>query len=125
MFRYAQGYEADHPNIDLLKLKNFTVGKKLPDEEVVGPRGLQRIADLVSCMVPFVSLPPSSALFDPIFNTLSLPPSSVCCSRLESFNLTFLRAIGIGMPRFRAVDGEVVAIVHLTFPCPLRWVLDP
>ncbi|KAL9092800.1 MAG: hypothetical protein Q9165_004218 [Trypethelium subeluteriae] len=50
-----KGYEADHPNIELLKLKNFTVGRKLPDEEVVDPQGLQRIADIVSCMVPFIT----------------------------------------------------------------------
>jgi hypothetical protein len=41
----------------LLRLRNFTLGKKLSDNEVVGPGGLERIADLVACLVPFVSSP--------------------------------------------------------------------
>ncbi|KAF2083205.1 hypothetical protein K490DRAFT_52251 [Saccharata proteae CBS 121410] len=50
-----QGYEKDHEEIELLRLRNFTVGKKLPDDKVTGPKGLERIAQLVGCMVPFVS----------------------------------------------------------------------
>ena len=50
-----QGYEIDNPNIDLLKLRNFTIGKKLKDEEVLGPGGLNRIATLVGILTPFVS----------------------------------------------------------------------
>lgn len=40
---------------EILRLRNFTLGKKLSDEEIIGPGGLNRIADLISCMVPFVS----------------------------------------------------------------------
>lgn len=50
-----QGYDKDHRDIELLRLRSFTIGKKLDDSEVVGAGGLQRIADLISCMVPFVS----------------------------------------------------------------------
>lgn len=57
----GQGYEADNPNIELLRLKNFTIGKKLEDKEVVAPGGLDRIAGLVGTMAPFVSSPPSNA----------------------------------------------------------------
>lgn len=62
-----QGYDADNPNIDLLKLKNFTIGRKLKDEEVVGPGCLDRIATLVGTMSTFVSAasvlsPPPSVL---------------------------------------------------------------
>ena len=50
-----KGYEKDNPNIDLLKLRNFTIGKKLKDEEVLGPGGLGRIAELIGILTPFVS----------------------------------------------------------------------
>lgn len=50
-----KGYEKDNPNIELLKLRNFTIGKKLRDEEVLGPAGLGRIAELVGILTPFVS----------------------------------------------------------------------
>ncbi len=47
-----------------MRLKNFTIGRKLKDEEVVGPGCLDRIASLVGTMAPFVSplsfvLPPN------------------------------------------------------------------
>jgi hypothetical protein len=50
-----QGYEADNPNIDLLRLRNYTIGKKLKDDEVVGSGGLDRIAELIGILTPFVS----------------------------------------------------------------------
>lgn len=54
--RYCtQGYEHDHRDIELLRLRNFTMGKNLADDEVIGSKGLERIAELVHCMVPFVS----------------------------------------------------------------------
>jgi hypothetical protein len=40
---------------ELLRLRNFTLGKKLSDEDIIGSGGLDRITDLISCMVPFVS----------------------------------------------------------------------
>ncbi|KAF1997957.1 hypothetical protein P154DRAFT_524496 [Amniculicola lignicola CBS 123094] len=53
--KHPKGYDADHSDIELLRLRNFTLGTKLPDEEVVGAKGLARIAELVACMLPFVS----------------------------------------------------------------------
>lgn len=50
----AQGYSADNPNILLLRLRNFTIGKNLADEEILGPGGLARIADLIGVLTPFV-----------------------------------------------------------------------
>ncbi len=50
-----KGYETDNPNIDLLKLRNYTIGKKLKDEEVLGPGGLGRVAELIGILTPFVS----------------------------------------------------------------------
>ena len=48
-------YDADHKDIALLRLKNFTIGRKLRDEEVVGEGGLERVVELIGCLVPFVS----------------------------------------------------------------------
>ncbi|KAK0507353.1 hypothetical protein JMJ35_010391 [Cladonia borealis] len=50
-----KGYEADNPNIDLLRLRNYTIGHKLKDDEVLGPGGLGRIAQLIGILTPFVT----------------------------------------------------------------------
>ena len=50
-----QGFDADHPNINILRLRNYTIGKRVSDDEVTGPNGLSRIADLVGILTPFVS----------------------------------------------------------------------
>ena len=50
-----KGYEKDNPNIELLKLRNFTIGKKLKDQEVLGAGGLGRIVELIGILTPFVS----------------------------------------------------------------------
>lgn len=52
----VQGYDADHPYIDLLRLRNFTIGQKISDEDILGPRGLDRIIELVKAMHLFVSV---------------------------------------------------------------------
>ena len=52
-----QGYDKEHVDIELLRLKNFTLGARLSDEEVAGAKGLERIAELIACLVPFVSPP--------------------------------------------------------------------
>ena len=38
-----------------MRLRNFTIGKKLKDDEVLGPSGLKTIADLIGVLSPFVS----------------------------------------------------------------------
>ena len=50
-----KGYEADHPEILLLRLRNYTIGKKLKDDEVVGAKGLKNILALIEVLVPFVT----------------------------------------------------------------------
>ncbi|KAI9737924.1 MAG: hypothetical protein M1834_009294 [Cirrosporium novae-zelandiae] len=50
-----RGFEITHPNIELLRLRNYTLGKKLSDSEVIGPKGLDRIAEIVGVMVPFIT----------------------------------------------------------------------
>ena len=51
----AQDFSMDHKDIDLLRLRSFTLGKKLSDEDVVGSKGMDRIAELIACIEPFVS----------------------------------------------------------------------
>ena len=57
-----QGFEADNPNIELLRLRNFTIGKRLTDKEILGEGALARVMEIVSAMVPFVSQSPISYL---------------------------------------------------------------
>lgn len=49
-----KGYEADNPNIEFLRLKNFTIGRILKDEEVMGAGCLEMVAGWVENMAPFV-----------------------------------------------------------------------
>ncbi|KAH6351607.1 hypothetical protein HBI37_037130 [Parastagonospora nodorum] len=53
--RHPKGYDQDHKDIDLLRLRNFTLSKKLSDTDVTGPGGLKRIAELVACLLPFIT----------------------------------------------------------------------
>ncbi|KAL6245237.1 hypothetical protein RBB50_008012 [Rhinocladiella similis] len=50
-----KGFEADHPDIELLRLRNFTLGKSIPDEKITGEQGLQTILDLIGVLEPFVT----------------------------------------------------------------------
>lgn len=50
-----KGYEADNANIELLRLRNFTLGKRIPDEIVTGKHGLATVLDLIGALVPFVT----------------------------------------------------------------------
>ncbi|KAI9809098.1 MAG: hypothetical protein M1825_002387 [Sarcosagium campestre] len=49
-----KGFDASNPNIDLLRLRNFVIGKKLGDQEVVGAKGLQNITNMLASMTPFI-----------------------------------------------------------------------
>lgn len=51
----SQGYDKDHPDIALLRLRNFTLGRKLSDEEVVAPDFAEKLKDLMGVLHPFVS----------------------------------------------------------------------
>ncbi|KAI3098953.1 hypothetical protein CBS147333_8933 [Penicillium roqueforti] len=49
------GYEADNKNIKLLRLRSFTIGKPIADDELTGDNAQEMIATLVGVMEPFVS----------------------------------------------------------------------
>lgn len=69
-----QGYDADNPNIELLRLRNFTIGKRINDEEVTSGNGLDIIVDLIGTMTPFVSFhfPDPAEVVGRLANSLSL-----------------------------------------------------
>ncbi|KLJ12847.1 hypothetical protein EMPG_12165 [Blastomyces silverae] len=48
-----KGYDADNKNIDLLRLRSFTISKRLEDKDLLGPKALDRVARTVGIMVPF------------------------------------------------------------------------
>lgn len=53
--RATQGFDADHPDIDLLRLRNYTIGRSLSEQELLGAGGFERVAELFGAMKPFVS----------------------------------------------------------------------
>lgn len=57
----VQGFDADHADIDLLRLRNYTIGRKLTDDELL-TGGFDRITELLGCMQPFVSPTPTFRL---------------------------------------------------------------
>jgi uncharacterized protein (DUF2461 family) len=54
----VQGFHAEHRDIELLKLRNFTIGKRVPDEIFTDEDGQDQIVECFRAMVPFVSCLP-------------------------------------------------------------------
>lgn len=52
--KVPQGYKEDNPAIEYLKMKSFTVGSKLSDEDIVGKSLVKNTVDTFSAMKPFV-----------------------------------------------------------------------
>ncbi|KAF3905185.1 hypothetical protein AA313_de0207140 [Arthrobotrys entomopaga] len=50
-----KGYDKAHPDIDLLRLKSYTVGKRITDEEILLPNSLNFLVDIVRVMEPFIT----------------------------------------------------------------------
>ncbi|KAK0617075.1 hypothetical protein B0T14DRAFT_538715 [Immersiella caudata] len=50
-----KGFIAEHRDIELLKLRNFTVGKKIPDSTFTSEGGQEELVEVVKAMVGFVS----------------------------------------------------------------------
>ncbi|KAF2737521.1 hypothetical protein EJ04DRAFT_417914, partial [Polyplosphaeria fusca] len=53
--KHPKGYGQDHKDIELLRLRNFTLGTKVADEEMLGERGLDHIAGHIANLVPFIT----------------------------------------------------------------------
>lgn len=62
-----RGYPADHPDLELLRLKAVTVMHTVTDKEVVSPSVVQTSAAVFKTMKPFLDylgsiLPPTTAI---------------------------------------------------------------
>ncbi|KAG2002669.1 hypothetical protein GB937_009633 [Aspergillus fischeri] len=61
-----KGYEADNENIELLRLRSFTIGKPLSDSEFLASNVQERIAAVIGVMEPFVTYLNSVVMPDPV-----------------------------------------------------------
>ncbi|KAK6350357.1 hypothetical protein TWF696_006589 [Orbilia brochopaga] len=50
-----KGYDKEHPDIDLLRLKSYTVGKRITDAEMLLPNAMDQLVELIRVLEPFVS----------------------------------------------------------------------
>ncbi|GAM89610.1 hypothetical protein ANO11243_076490 [Dothideomycetidae sp. 11243] len=60
-----QGYDKDHADIALLKLRNFTLGHKFADSEVTKATFSDTVVDLMRVLHPFVKYLNSVVMPDP------------------------------------------------------------
>ncbi|KXJ89780.1 hypothetical protein Micbo1qcDRAFT_136870 [Microdochium bolleyi] len=60
-----KGFDADHRDIELLKLKNYTVGKKFADRDLTAPDAQDKIMAAVRALVGFVTFINSVVMPDP------------------------------------------------------------
>ncbi|ODH49286.1 hypothetical protein GX48_04626 [Paracoccidioides brasiliensis] len=60
-----KGYDADNKNIDLIRLRGFTMSKRLQDKDLLGPKALDKVAHIVGIMAPFVTYLNSVVMPDP------------------------------------------------------------
>ena len=49
-----KGYDADHTDIDILKLKSFTVHANISDKAILAKDGLKTVAGMFATMHPFI-----------------------------------------------------------------------
>jgi uncharacterized protein (TIGR02453 family) len=52
--RVPRGFAPDHPAADLLRLQSFTAGRRLPDEETLGPGLADRLTEDYRALLPLV-----------------------------------------------------------------------
>ncbi|KAL4793997.1 hypothetical protein BDV19DRAFT_365766 [Aspergillus venezuelensis] len=60
-----KGYDHDNENIQLLRLRSYTIGKRVPDADLLGPDAQEKIAALIGIMEPFVTYLNSVVMPDP------------------------------------------------------------
>ncbi|KAM0095205.1 hypothetical protein ACP6JD_001420 [Aspergillus fumigatus] len=70
------GYEADNENIELLRLRSFTIGKPLSDSEFMASNVQERITALIGVMEPFVTYLNSVVMPDPVDEDSGSEPDS-------------------------------------------------
>ncbi|KAI0434209.1 hypothetical protein F5Y09DRAFT_337891 [Xylaria sp. FL1042] len=60
-----KGFNPDHRDIHLLKLRNYTIGRQIPDEELYGDNAQEKIMEVIRAMVPFVTFLNNVVMPDP------------------------------------------------------------
>ncbi|KAI0396558.1 hypothetical protein F5Y17DRAFT_89819 [Xylariaceae sp. FL0594] len=60
-----KGFNPEHRDIQLLKLRNYTVGRQIPDEDLYADDAQERIVEVIRAMVPFVTFLNSVVMPDP------------------------------------------------------------
>ncbi|KAF3917980.1 hypothetical protein ABW21_db0201222 [Orbilia brochopaga] len=50
-----KGYDKGHPDIDLLRLKSYTVGKRITDAEMLLPNAMDQLVELIRILEPLAS----------------------------------------------------------------------
>ncbi|KAF2773684.1 hypothetical protein EJ03DRAFT_245772, partial [Teratosphaeria nubilosa] len=60
-----KGFDSNHQDLDLLRLRNYTLGRRLADQELLGPSGLARVVELFRVLKPFITLLNSIVMPDP------------------------------------------------------------
>ncbi|KAI0968249.1 hypothetical protein F4678DRAFT_443759 [Xylaria arbuscula] len=60
-----KGFNPDHRDINLLKLRNYTVGCQIPDDELHGDDAQEKIIEVIRAMVPFITFLNNVVMPDP------------------------------------------------------------
>ncbi|KAI1502124.1 hypothetical protein F5X99DRAFT_168342 [Biscogniauxia marginata] len=60
-----KGFHPEHRDIELLKLRNFTIGKKIRDEDLMGEDAQEKIMSIFRPMVPFITYLNRTVMPDP------------------------------------------------------------
>ncbi|KAI1758152.1 hypothetical protein F4782DRAFT_476806 [Xylaria castorea] len=60
-----KGFNPDHRDIQLLKLRNYTIGRQIPDEDLLSDNAQEKIMETIRAMVPFVTFLNNVVMPDP------------------------------------------------------------
>ncbi|KAI1811032.1 hypothetical protein GGS20DRAFT_138511 [Poronia punctata] len=60
-----KGFNPDHRDISLLKLRNYTVGRQIPDKDLCSDNAQEKIMESIRAMVPFVTFLNNVVMPDP------------------------------------------------------------
>ncbi|KAI0554054.1 hypothetical protein F4679DRAFT_394860 [Xylaria curta] len=60
-----KGFHPDHRDIQLLKLRNYTIGRQIPEEDILSDNAQEKIMETIQAMVPFVTFLNNVVMPDP------------------------------------------------------------
>ncbi|KAK9769254.1 hypothetical protein SCAR479_14074 [Seiridium cardinale] len=64
-----QGFHPEHRDIELLKLRNYTVGQKIKDSDLTSPNAQEKIMAIINPMVEYVTFLNNVVMPDPNFDS--------------------------------------------------------